>query len=272
MSGRCIILHGHIFKNAGTTFAWSLQRSFGDRFVDHRDDLAMQQDGGAVLTDLVQGNGEIAALSSHHLSASLPTIAGIRLVPVYLLREPLQRIRSVYDFERQQQVDTPGAIAAKQNDFSAYVAWRLRDDVSPAVRNYQSLYLAGAHLRAQQLPLASFNTALARLQAAPVVGLVERYDESMVLIEQQLRPDLPGLDLAYIPQNVSHSQPRSTSRMLAELGELAASVIAHNSFDLALYQAANERLDAAIAAVPNFAELLLEFRQRCGRLQLADNT
>ena len=35
---RNVILHYHLFKNAGSTLDWSLQRQFGAGFVDHRDD------------------------------------------------------------------------------------------------------------------------------------------------------------------------------------------------------------------------------------------
>ena len=35
---RHVLIHAHLFKNAGTTFDFSLQRSFGEQFVDHRDD------------------------------------------------------------------------------------------------------------------------------------------------------------------------------------------------------------------------------------------
>ena len=37
-----VILHGHIFKNAGTTLDWALKRSFGKAFVDHRRDDQMR--------------------------------------------------------------------------------------------------------------------------------------------------------------------------------------------------------------------------------------
>ena len=40
---RHVILHGHIFKNAGTSFDWSLERSFGEAFVDHREDKLMRE-------------------------------------------------------------------------------------------------------------------------------------------------------------------------------------------------------------------------------------
>jgi hypothetical protein len=40
---RLVILHNHLFKNAGTTIDWSLGRELGSAFVDHRDDAGMKQ-------------------------------------------------------------------------------------------------------------------------------------------------------------------------------------------------------------------------------------
>ena len=33
---RVIMVHTHIFKNAGTSLDWVLQKNFGKNFLDHR--------------------------------------------------------------------------------------------------------------------------------------------------------------------------------------------------------------------------------------------
>ena len=67
---RHVILHGHIFKNAGTTFDWSLERCFGEGFVDHRDDKTMRERRARHLAELVNDAPSLRALSSHHLCFS----------------------------------------------------------------------------------------------------------------------------------------------------------------------------------------------------------
>ena len=42
---RPVILHCHLFKNAGSTLDWSLQRQFGSTFIDHRDGDSMRFGG-----------------------------------------------------------------------------------------------------------------------------------------------------------------------------------------------------------------------------------
>ncbi len=122
---------------------------------------------------------------------------------------------------------------------------------------------------AQQLGL--FAAALARVQALPLVGVVERYDESMVLLESLLQPYFPGLDLAWLPQNVTRQATDNdgaaeVAATLAELGPLAQTVIDNNSYDFALYRAAEARLQFAIAQVDDFAIRFADFRRRCAQL------
>ncbi len=84
---RVVIAHGHIFKNAGTTFDWSLQRNFGDGFLDHRDDKKMRERGASHLLELVREQPGLQALSSHCLCRPLPEADGIHFEPVYLLAQ-----------------------------------------------------------------------------------------------------------------------------------------------------------------------------------------
>ncbi len=98
---RGVVIHYHLFKNAGTTVDSLLERSFGPawrplerapntRFVSADDFLRL-----AIRDPAVQ------AISSH--SARLPTPSDPQIVfhPVVFLRHPIDRIRSVYEFERR---------------------------------------------------------------------------------------------------------------------------------------------------------------------------
>lgn len=272
---RHVLLHGHIFKNAGTTLDWSLQRCFGGAFLDHRDDDSMRREGSAHLTELFTRREDLLALSSHHLARDLPDLPQLRCHPLFMLRHPLLRLRSVYQFERRQQASTLGAEMAKQLSFADYVAWRMRPDVPGTVRNYQTFYLArgGPPGKRPGRNLASFERALGYIRQAPLVGVVELYDHSMVLFEHRLRRYFADLDLAYLPQNVAHhasdpdDEQRQLSTILDELGDLAKMVIDSNSYDLALYQAVRERLLSTTARLEGFEQSLAEFRARCVALR-----
>jgi hypothetical protein len=272
---RRIILHGHIFKNAGTTFDWSLARSFAGGFVEDRQDDEMRARGREHIAALVESRESLVALSSHHMPRDLPRLKGVRFEPVYLLRHPLERMRSAYDFERKQRIDTPGSLAAKSKSFRDYVEWRMQNNVSRTIRNYQTLYLAGHHRRASNAKIAVkfFSAAIETLRKVQLVGLVELYDESMVLFETALRESFPEIDLSYVSQNVSRKKRRqeepgsAVAATLQALGNLQQQVIDENSYDLALYQLVKSRLTSQMAAIDDFDDRLAEFRRRCERLQ-----
>jgi hypothetical protein len=271
---RHIILHGHIFKNAGTTFDWSLQNKFGNGFLDHREDKLMRQQGREHLAQLVADNPQLTAISSHHMTRDLPEIPAVHFLPVYLLRHPLERVRSVYDFECQQRGSTPGAKAAKEKNFRDYVQWRMQPDVPRTIRDYQTLYLAGHHGPCSSADVVSkyFARATAHIESGALVGLVERYDESMVVLEEALREYFPAIDLSYVAQNVSKAKSGATAddagpteQILAQLGSVARRVIDENSFDLALYRTAQAHLQRRIDGTPGFENKLADFHSRCGK-------
>lgn len=255
---RSLIIHGHMFKNAGSSFDWSLARSFGDGFIDHRDDEAMKT-GAAYLEPWLQANPHCNALSSHWITAPLPQVAGLELHLCLLFRDPIERTRSVYQFERSQQgVETPGAVRAKKMDFQEYMQWQMQPMPGPVVKNYQTRYCSGEYLGED---LASmYARARALVGHTDTIGLVHRYDESMVLFEYQLQSVFPNLDLSYVKQNVLSDGEADLSQrrqsVLTELGPDADRVLSENEYDLRLFEFAEERFSELIAGVPDMAARL----------------
>lgn len=264
---RSVIAHGHIFKNAGTTFDWALKKNFGNAFCDHRDDHLMRKDGALYVETLLRDNTSLRAISSHHMDV-VSSFGEINIIPVYWLRNPIERALSVYNFERKQVSGTPGAEAAKKLNIKEYVEWRLDPKVGGTIRNYQAAYLAGAHIHrpSQQITNDIFIRAVRRLSSVYCIGVVERYDESSVLFEQHMAQYFKGLDLSYIPQNVANKQALDISKLdylQEELGDVYEDLVAANSFDLALYALANSKLDSAIDNIVGFDSLLSEYNSRC---------
>lgn len=268
---RAVILHGHIFKNAGSTLDWSLQRSFGEAFLDHRNDSAMTIEGEQYLCALLAAQPQLCALSSHHLCCPLPQLDTMQLLPLFMLRHPISRVASVYAFERQQGGTSPGAVAAREMSFEDYVGWRLRPSVARTIRNYQTLYLAGRHrdLSSAQLGLGIFGRAMATVRSVPTIGLVERYDESMVLFEAALRPYFPQIDLSYVRQNQTAAPdlPRTPDAILQALGAAGAELVDANSLDLAIYQLVQQRFAQTWSEWDVAEQELESFRRRCEALQ-----
>jgi hypothetical protein len=260
---RAIILHAHMFKNAGTTFDWSLQRSFNAGFLDHRDDDSMQR-GADYLGPYLLHHPDLQALSSHWISFPLPRLDSVDIHLAMLFRHPLERIRSVYTFERQQQGTAPGNRQARDLGFLDYVRWRLQSGVGPVIRNYHTRCCSGRY-KDEDIE-RQYELAIATVESTPLLGLVHRYDESMVLFEYHLQSAFPQIDLSWKLQNSSVGELAcGTARRRAietELESIMPQLIAANAYDLKLYAAVESRFEQALAAVPDFALRLQRMRSR----------
>ncbi|NKX45444.1 sulfotransferase family 2 domain-containing protein [Roseicyclus persicicus] len=171
---RTIILHYHLFKNAGTSVDAILKRNFGDRWVT-REFPVRGGNNTALVEDWIRETPEAVAYSSHTMVGPLPRVEGVRVISFLLLRDPIERIRSAYRFERTQAADTWGARLAKELDFEGYVRARLDRPGDRQCRNFQT------HRLASMVPGAG--TELERAQAAirqlSVVGLVSDLGAAM---------------------------------------------------------------------------------------------
>lgn len=299
-SSTLVIVHCHIFKNAGSTFDWSLRRQFGERMMEHKGA------NGTVLTAedlkrIVEG-GSVRAVSSHAVHLPLPVIENVELQPALFLRHPIERVYSVYAFERRQKDDTPGSRQAKKLAFGDYVSWRL-DSSSPAViRNYQTRYCAGflGH-GGESVSPELHRRAESFIEGVLLLGVVDAYDTSMVLFERVLRDRIGAVDLRYIRQNVSSGAwtygPIRLRGVLARLGtgmawnsfqrgaggdprpekraewvlesldpEVADALLAANSHDMALYRRAKELVRSRGDAMQEIKQEMAQFLARCEAL------
>ncbi len=265
---RTVLVHCHLFKNAGTTLDWSLRTCFGDRFVEHTDDEKMRT-GPAYLSDYLTQHESLCALSSHHVHFPMPELDGTRILPLVMLRHPIDRVGSVYNFEARQKSNGAGAVNAKKMIFPEYVMWRMSPSSGATIRNFQTRRLCDHFVRTgTSVAEEDFVAALRQVQHLQLMGIVERYDESMVLFEETLRPFFPNIDLAYVRQNVSRGRKKTVEARVeavyARLGsEISTLLKKKNQWDQALYEVGQALLLKRIEAVPAFEEKLAAFRKRC---------
>ncbi len=269
---RAIIAHGHIFKNAGTTFDWALKRNFKKGFTDHRDKKQMGRGGVNCLVNVIKNNSKLKAVASHHFYhwMPLPELPQITIIPCFFIRHPIERVRSVYTFERRQKSDTPGAVHAKKLNFRDYVEWRMGHRGGGVVMDYQLKYCSGRRGLVLDDDLVFQTTQFLSTEA--LTGVVDRYDESMVYFEDVLRERFPQIDLSYLRQNVSKGAATGLSiedkiaAICQELGDSANALKECNLADLKLYSLINQTLDQHVGQISNFSEKLAEFRLRCNKL------
>lgn len=271
---RTILIHAHIFKNAGSTFDASLNRSFGDNFIENINDDQLISSENDFLLSSAKANSRIKAFSSHSLFFHPIGNDRYNFITVYMLRHPIERILSVYEFEKiQLPAIQLGSKMAKVLDFKSFVSWYLTDRRPFTIRNAQTVFLAGQGYGLDNIE-DKFILADERLLADDcLIGIVDRYDESMVVFEEKLKPLFHDIDLSYPRRenvgsysfaNNSTNIDKKVQIILDELGHgLAKEVINKNIMDMELYNKANLLLTEAINNILDFEQKLDEFKKRC---------
>lgn len=234
-----LLVHFHIFKNAGTSVDKMLRRNFGAGWGEEEFTGGTLAERQHRFRDYLAGRGDLSAFSSHTAQLPAPDLPGRTVVPIVFVRHPLLRIRSAYRFERQQDAQTRGAILAKSTDLAGYVTALLQEPKMRHARNFQVFrFAAGTPGPAAQDLRRALETA-ARL---PFVGLVEAYDRSIDRLAELIRPLFPDFQPVTLHENATSStDERSVADKLAALhGELGGTLYdrltRENALDLELYE------------------------------------
>ena len=178
---RTIILHYHLFKNAGTSIDEILKSNFKQQWITK--EFKSAKDNSDDVKAWILDNPEAIAFSSHTMTGPIPKILNTNIISIIMLRNPIRRIISAYKFERNQKVDNWGANLAKKVNFEDYVVTRLLKDGDTQCRNFQSERLATMTLaRAHQK-----ERAIAALDSFSMVGIVEEFEKSLTLMESMLQ-------------------------------------------------------------------------------------
>ncbi|MGB6228804.1 MAG: sulfotransferase family 2 domain-containing protein [Litorimonas sp.] len=250
MTKRPVIVHYHLFKNAGTSVDRLLHKNFGDEAWAEIEGPNNRKLDPEPLLDFIRENPHLKAVSSHTAVVSVPDADDIEILPIFFLRHPIDRIRSAYDFERKQDAQTPGAIKAKEGDFKHYMDWRLTCDTpwNPwQVSNFHAMRLKDFHefTPAKQLQLF-LPRAKRAVDALPTVGFVEDFDGSMQRVADHVRPYFPDFQVESVRANVTAAPHAKLEENLKAFEERIGSDVykeleAANEIDFDLYQYALDK-------------------------------
>lgn len=198
---RTVILHYHLFKNAGTSLDTVLKQNFGDRWVTQE---FSGQNNTAAVEDWIRNTPDAVAFSSHTMMGPPPRVDGVRVVSVMLLRDPIARIKSAYRFERQQNVETFGAVLARHTDLEGYVKVRLSLPHDRQCRNFQTQRLAAL----SPGPAPELSRAMAALDLLGVVGLVSDFGGTLQRLAGMIAQDYPDFRGEEVHDNRTAQRPR----------------------------------------------------------------
>jgi hypothetical protein len=250
--GKPLLIHYHIYKNAGSSVEKNLLDSFGEKWVLYDgspDAFRLSSDDIAAFA---AANPAVCAISSHK---ARPFRVPMTFFPILFLRHPIDRARSAYYFAKRDpaQLDHP---LARDTSFQGYVNWWL-DRPNSAIRNYQVIHLSQASLRVTDISEAAAQVEDLRevctlLSSLRFFGLVRRFHESSRGFEVCYRRVFPELKMNWVRENRSTEEGLSEADALQaardELGEAAyARLVEANRLDLALYETAIGLFDRNLA-------------------------
>ena len=270
---RNVLMHMHLFKNAGTTVDWALARCFGSSFAT-TDKLDQPESvySPSEVEEFLCWNAGIRACSSHQFAPPFPERHGLRLHPFAFVRHPLDRVFSVYAFEKKQGQYSASSRLANQCSLPEYVEAHLSSGPTSVIHNFHISRLSRSGRGAFEGSASEGESlAMRRWQELSLGGVVERFDESMVLLEERLKPFFPEIDLAYVRQNTSRGRLESLDQRveegLAALPDPVRDRLLHmNQSDLRFYDWAVSELDRSLSKVPGFQEKLNQYLERCDKL------
>lgn len=238
---RTVILHYHLFKNAGT----SLDAAFKENFSEANGEWVTKEfpaqpiKNREQLKQWIVGNPQAQCFSSHTAILPPPIIEGVKIIPVIFFRHPLDRIASVYAFEKKQGGNGFGPTLAKNTTFAGYVETRLSVLPDRQCRSFHAQRLATMFEEKQGDEITRAKMAVEQL---PFIGMVEKYSESLIKLEALLENEgFEGVKLKPIEKNVSRGIKKSLEDKLAaikeQLGEkLFVMLIDANVVDCAIWE------------------------------------
>jgi hypothetical protein len=228
----------HIGRTGGTTLGRILRANYPAQarfWVDDSDlEASMRR-----LTDLGAEDRHHLAVVHGHVAFGVHERLGGEARYLTLLRDPVERAVSHYHYVRSRPYHRLHAeVMARNLDLRQY----LESGLSLETDNWQTRVLAGdletpfGQCGQETLDRAKRNVAM----WFDVVGLLERFDESLLLWRRRYGWRMP----LHARCNASHGRPAANELDDAELATLRRL----NRLDLELYRWASERLDAAVSS------------------------
>jgi len=267
-SKRSILLHFHMFKNAGTTIDWILKNNFLSNAIQFDPEIPSNVNSEEILNHLNQ-HPHAKSFSSHQIQFPIPQNSEFEFLPIVFVRHPIDRALSIYSFNKNRlstMNETPGSKQAKILSIKDYFRWELENKNRFVMKNFQVRFLSSTD-NSHELENSDLEISKMRFKQCVISGVVNRMNDSLVVAEKSLRKYFPSIDLSYIKQNVSIGRKDTLEERLtvvkSEIGEdLITKLEKSNSLDLELFSFANKLLNEKIKTLENYEKDLIDFKEK----------
>jgi len=257
-----VVIFVHISKTAGTTLRRVIQHQFQPHeiFEFYRDKRKEPQVGINKFNELSENRKGAIKFISGHIGFGVHEFLQRPYTYITVLRNPIDRVVSQYYF-----LLTKKNFKEQNKTFEEFLQTEIRG------RNLMTLYLSGALLKNK---LYSSNTGVNYLKCTDetlklaksnlknyfkVVGLLEKFSETCILLKQILGWDIPPF---YGKSNVCKNRPLTSDLSKNTLRLIETS----NEFDIQLYDYAKEIFDAQVSSQGSFFQEAVSSLNRVNNL------
>ena len=193
------------------------------------------------MEEFILDQPDLIAVSSHQVVPPVPS-RHLEVYPIAFVRHPIDRAYSAYLFEWQKQKGSEQPV----DSFEAYLCQTLSLRRRSAIEDLQTLHFANRGYEnrwpSDQLDDEELlRNAKAFVRALPVVGLVERYAESVGRMKQALGATFPDVSFAVYRANVLQDPKLTLAQKMRSMRQTVdpsalSELILRNQMDLRLYE------------------------------------
>ncbi len=243
---RKVIVHYHLFKNAGSSIDALLAESFGEKWLPFDPDEKSAVLSANYLAQVIESNPDKIAFSSHCIVPPLPK-GDFEVFPIVVLRDPISRVMSAYLFEWQKQINAD----KPRGTLSDYIQDKFDNPRANAIEDFQTIRLAVTDAD-KRTPFLNrhdeliLNDAKRFIASLPTFSLVEDFETSMTLLENYLKPHFPGMFFSNQVRNTTQDTSVPMHERHEKIRDLIGTdsyeeLIRRNQLDIKLYAYAQGR-------------------------------
>ncbi len=241
-----LLVHHHIFKNAGTSLKKGLRGVFKDALYSYDS----KKPGGVITNDMLisfvedninQTNG---CISSHQSCLPVSGVKEYEVVEFILLRNPLSRFLSMYNYHKKISPSKAKLdFLANELSFKDFMIW-LVENTKTVSSNFQTNFCSRTHINRREMTESDLMIAKNNLLNTEGVGIVERYNESITLFNNILKTHGISGKIKRYKENRSKQNVDTIAYIEKQLGaDLFKQIKELNALDFRLYDFANILLD-----------------------------
>lgn len=244
---RDVLVHYHLFKNAGSSIDKCLENSFNERWYAFDPDSSNGMYTANEMLAIIESVPEATAFSSHCIVPPVPGTESMKIHPIVVLREPISRVYSAYTFEWKKQI----GLDKPKGSLAEYINTKFDKPRGNAIEEFQTIRLScddpdKGRVSASTSDETMFDNACRFINQLPAYGLVEEFSESLNWLQSAYQDTFPGLDLKPVAVNVTDTQQKTMAekhdRIRNEIGnDLFNELVSRNQMDTRLYRHAVKR-------------------------------